>query len=404
MANKFGVTLTFIATRSGLTRFEDHWIKNASPEAGPAVSTAGDNSDEGQALADSDNYEPVAPSSRQENFVENDSEFDDEFPEVEEPGNGTQFAERHSGAIDEPFYRRAVDFHHIDETAFVYSVPYAIGQRAEAQSEVTASRAILVGGGQERAPAAVVGLRMRLKTFSEKFFNSSSRCDRGQCVNLCQREGVNGSTTEGHRCMLLDNNGYVLVDSQTHASSGRLLGELDQTLFGSLIETGIFRHVRMFDYQAICIEMLEKPTPVGSGTARLLRNTIGLMFTTGNELIRRWWRLTSLWAFEAYMRPRVLVEAASNVFTQSWSIQNDADSSQTSGTISGSGGEVLVSDQPSMRGMAKDVKGKLLPPNRTRPYPCDKEFFLYELTPGARSELASRPLRKEYTKCDDCQQ
>lgn len=399
MANKFGVTLTFIATRSGLTRFEDHWIKNSpGAKTGGGHSSGGsiDSPDEGQALPE-DSYEPIAPTSAHSIPLPEDPEVDDlDPPEPEQPGNGAEFGEKHNRATDEPFYKRAVDFHLVDESAFVYSVPFGIGRRPDAEAEVTASRAIFVGQGQERAPAAVVGLRMRLQTFGDKFFNSSHRCERGQCANVCQRwsEQSNGidPNIDSYRCVLIDNNGYVVVDSGSHSSVGRLMIELDAPLFNTLVDAGVYRSVRMFDYQSMCIELLEKPQLVGSGsgTCRAMRHSF-----VRHSLQSIFW----LWIDLAYNWHETLVSAATSVWSQMSSAYQDV-----TGQDQFAADQSDSSEPPSVRGMAKDSKGKLLPPNRTRPFPCDKQFTLYDLQPSSRSELASRPMRREYVKCDDCQQ
>jgi hypothetical protein len=399
LANKFGVTLTFIATRSGLTRFEDHWTKSATDSKSDGSASASrpvDSPDEGQALPE-DSYEPIAPISSLAPMPDDPEADDLELPEPEQSGNGAEFAEKHNRASDEPFYKRAVDFHLVDESAFVYSVPFAIGHRAETEAEVTASRAIFVGQGQERAPAAVVGLRMHLRTFADKFFNSSNRCERGQCANLCQRWTDSNTASTGsdqpdiYRCLLIDNNAYVVVDSGSHASIGRSLVELDAPLFNTLVEAGVYRSVRMFDYQSMCIELLEKPLPVGSGgTCRAEHRSI-----VSHTLQSMVWLLFEL----SFSWHRALVEGASSVWTQMSSAYQD-----TSGQEQFAADQSDSAEPPSVRGMAKDSKGKLLPPNRTRPFPCDKQFSLYDLQASSRSELSSRPLRREYVKCDDCQQ
>ena len=50
-----------------------------------------------------------------------------------------------------------MDYHLINPHAFVYSVPFDVGKKKTA---VTASHAIMVGKGNQKAPAAVAGMQI----------------------------------------------------------------------------------------------------------------------------------------------------------------------------------------------------------------------------------------------------
>ncbi|KAH6922739.1 hypothetical protein HPB50_018779 [Hyalomma asiaticum] len=159
-----GIVMTFVATRSGLLRFTDH---------------------------------------RSEEEKNSNSE--------------RPFYELHTRAIDELFYRRAVDFHQISNTSFIYSVPFDAGARYAANDNspiyVTGSRAVFLGT-EKKAPAAVVGLQIKHSVFEEKFLNISSKA---------------------LDCFLLDNNGFVIVSSN-RTQVGKFFGEIDDTLFLSMVK------------------------------------------------------------------------------------------------------------------------------------------------------------------------
>ncbi|KAL6257421.1 hypothetical protein P5V15_010993 [Pogonomyrmex californicus] len=115
---RFGVTRSFIATRSGLLRWHEH--------------------------------------------QQNDGN-------TEEP----QFAERHARAMDSSWYKRAVDQHSIEPESFVFSVPFDAADAADPL--VTATHAIFIGKGH-KAPAAVVGLQFQHSSLATHFVNITSTC------------------------------------------------------------------------------------------------------------------------------------------------------------------------------------------------------------------------------------
>jgi len=206
IVSMYGVYCTFLATRSGLTRFEDH----RTPE-------------------------------------EKANATDRPFWET----GGTR-------ATDEMFYKRAVEFHRINSSAFVFSVPFDAGTKPPSSVLVTGSHAVFVGSGKQRAPVAVVGLQLRHAAFAERFFNVTSKCSSpvAKCNFKCSDEDLD--------CYLLDNNGFVVV-SETHEHTGKHLGDVDNTLLQAFVAQGIYRRVRMFDMQAVCLDVL-----VPSGPSSLL--------------------------------------------------------------------------------------------------------------------------------------
>ncbi|XP_054706836.1 voltage-dependent calcium channel subunit alpha-2/delta-3-like [Uloborus diversus] len=190
MIKMFGITVSFVATRSGLLRFVDLRHENVK------------------------------------------------FNGTEKP-----IFEMHTKATEEEFYKRAVDFHNINSSAFVFSVPYDAGNRKT--SLVTGSHAIFLGSGKKQAPAAVVGLQFQHSTFSDRFFDTTSKCLKN-CKHKCRDEELD--------CFLLDNNGFIIV-SEKHDQTGKFFGEIDYTLFDSMIEIGIYKRVHVFDYQAVCLDI-----------------------------------------------------------------------------------------------------------------------------------------------------
>ncbi|XP_018057604.1 PREDICTED: voltage-dependent calcium channel subunit alpha-2/delta-3 [Atta colombica] len=115
---RFGVTRSFIATRSGLLRWHEH--------------------------------------------QQNDGN-------TEEP----RFAEKHARAMDSSWYKRAVDQHSIEPESFVFSVSFNAADTTDPL--VTATHAIFIGKGH-KAPAVVVGLQFQHSSLATHFVNITSTC------------------------------------------------------------------------------------------------------------------------------------------------------------------------------------------------------------------------------------
>lgn len=79
------------------------------------------------------------------------------------------FGDIYNKAIDEIWYKRAVEQYYVNNLSFVYSVPFDVGFSND--TLVTASRAVFI---QNKAPAAVVGYQFRHSAMSTLFFNTVS--------------------------------------------------------------------------------------------------------------------------------------------------------------------------------------------------------------------------------------
>jgi hypothetical protein len=75
-------------------------------------------------------------------------------------------------AIDEVWYKRAVDQHGIEPESFVFSVPFDAASRSKPL--VTATHAVFVEHKGHHAPAAVVGLQIQHASLASHFLNITS--------------------------------------------------------------------------------------------------------------------------------------------------------------------------------------------------------------------------------------
>lgn len=292
-----GIVMTFVATRSGLLRFTDH---------------------------------------RSE----------------EEKNSNTErsFYEVHTRAIDELFYRRAVDFHQISNTSFIYSVPFDAGARYAANDNspiyVTGSRAVFLGT-DKKAPAAVVGLQIKHSVFEEKFLNISSKCENQKpCTYTCGNEALD--------CFLLDNNGFVIVSSN-RSQVGKFFGEIDNTLFISMVRYNVYKRVRIYDYQAMCKDKI-----IPSGPANFRTSPFHSLWKALGWVWKK--LVVFLMHFEFY-----------SIFNLEWIVAS---------------GDYDYGDYPAE---------ETIPiPSKTRPRPCDMEIDLYEMQP-----MEPEPIKGKLSKCSD---
>ncbi|XP_052757555.1 voltage-dependent calcium channel subunit alpha-2/delta-4 isoform X3 [Galleria mellonella] len=193
--HKFVVTLSFIATRSGLLK----WTENMN-------------------------------NSRSSDSAEQ------------------HFSEKYARAFDSEWYRRAVEHHAIEPESFVFSVPFRDGSEAEDLSGrpplVLATHAVFVESRGHRAAAAVVGLHFQLDSLAKHFLNVTSTCTAGSvCKKTCAGDELD--------CYILDDNGFIIL-SEDVSQTGRFFGQVDGTIMDSLVQDRIYKKITVHDHQGRC--------------------------------------------------------------------------------------------------------------------------------------------------------
>ncbi|XP_016985901.1 voltage-dependent calcium channel subunit alpha-2/delta-3 isoform X7 [Drosophila rhopaloa] len=211
---RFGVTVAFLATHSGLTRWHE-FHSNAA----------------------------------------------------EESGVGETFSQNNTRAIDEIWYKRAVDQHFVREESFVYSVPFDAGE-SNSEILVTASHAVFHNEGGKTAPAAVVGFQFQHSALYKLFHNITG--------NAC--------AVDDKDCYILDNNGYVVISTRVH-ETGRFFGEVNGAIMKRLLEENVYKQVTVYDYQAVCFE------------SKSDNNASSMLFSPLFHVLRvgKWLLHTALW-------------------------------------------------------------------------------------------------------------
>ncbi|KAI8438776.1 hypothetical protein MSG28_011164 [Choristoneura fumiferana] len=256
---RFGYIVAFLATHSGLTRWQTH------------------------------------PPKEHDNSNDSKSEFGKKYPR----------------AIDEAWYRRAVEQHYVDPLSYVYSV-----------AVVTAAHAVFHGDGHRKAPAAVVGFQFRHDRLSDE------------------------------------------DDTQT----GQFFGKIRPDVMSMLVEEEVYKTIHIMDYQAVCFR--EKKT---TNPASILLTPLENL-----RLIMAWFLATSVWLYNSIAVG--LAQGTSYFDEVSYTYENDEETDDP------------FKSQPPTRIIERDFE-KMVLINRTRPTPCDREMFLYQLEYNNLDEKLNKPAK-----------
>ncbi|KAK3914550.1 Voltage-dependent calcium channel subunit alpha-2/delta-3 [Frankliniella fusca] len=132
------------------------------------------------------------------------------------------FAEASRRSIDEVWYRRAVDQHRVEPESFVYSVPFDGGQRG--RPLVTATHAVFVEHKGHRAPSAVVGVQYLQSILAAHFLNITSTCT-SKCSKTCKSDELDCYVLDNNGFIILSE-----VPEQAGAFFGQVDGTIMDSL------------------------------------------------------------------------------------------------------------------------------------------------------------------------------
>ncbi|XP_048355768.1 voltage-dependent calcium channel subunit alpha-2/delta-4 isoform X2 [Sphaerodactylus townsendi] len=145
------------------------------------------------------------------------------------------------------WYRRAAEH---PSGSFIYSIPFEEASDGGPPEVVTVSTSVTVTVGGKTGLAAAVGVQINLELIQRKLWTATQQpndtdCSgvEGLCPLNCQDDTLN--------CFLIDNNGFILV-SKVSKQTGKFFGEVDGSVMTQLLNMGMFKQVKMFDYQAMC--------------------------------------------------------------------------------------------------------------------------------------------------------
>ncbi|KAL9929271.1 ca[2+] channel Muscle-specific alpha2/delta subunit [Glossina fuscipes fuscipes] len=155
-----------------------------------------------------------------------------------------EFGDYHTKAIDETWYKSAILQHHEERTeSFVYSVKHARDPDEDSDLKVTASHAIFPRDGGKEAPACVVGFQFSHALMLERFFNITSIDNCNGCIKTCD--------SDENECYVIDNNAYIMLARNVN-HTGKFFGEYQGDVMLAMVEKEIFQSIEVYDYQALC--------------------------------------------------------------------------------------------------------------------------------------------------------
>ncbi|GBP42126.1 hypothetical protein EVAR_21130_1 [Eumeta japonica] len=277
--------------------------------------------------------------------------------EPHEDDDSLEFGRIWGRAIDEVWYRRAVDQHYVDPSSYVYSVQSV----NDSCALVTAAHAVFHGDGRRKAPAAVVGFQFRHDRLAEWFENITSSCEHNkECTNLCRNDSW--------ECFIVDNNGWIIVSGDGNYT-GHFFGKVRPNIMLRLIEAEIFKAVHIVDYQAVCFRD-KKTTNPASILITPLQNL---------RLIMSWFLATAVWLYNSISVAMAQVSGYSldDVYDPNFENEDSFDDSYLS--------------KPTSKVAERDFE-KLVLINRTRPTPCDREMYLYQIDYNNIDEKLDKPV------------
>ena len=231
---------------------------------------------------------------------------------------------------------------------------------------------------------------------------------------------------ESIECYVLDNNGFVLI-SEDPLNTGKFFGEIDGTILKSLEKNHVFKKIKIYDYQAICLENADDGSPAGiiltpfKMMAWLFNWLIGNVAMTIIRMeIHHLWNPDWTWALPA-PQDRDYVQDDYGTYPYDYNEEygdDDYDNSIDPGSVEQTGPVVSDDDEGEARveepydefaeEELKDFKMKDGGPipllemtyiNKTQPKPCDKEAYLYELNETALR--LQRPLQGILRNCHE---
>jgi hypothetical protein len=168
------------------------------------------------------------------------------FDADEEESKGKKEVFRGNRSIDEDWYKRVVEenLNSRDEEMFIYSVPFEISGY-ENDTMITSTKAIFVMAEGKKSPVAAVGVQFNYREMHRRFNKTTETCTHANKKHKCTCD------SDFVSCFILDNNAYVIFGSGLEYT-GRFIGDISPIITHRLIKNGVYKRIRMFDYQAIC--------------------------------------------------------------------------------------------------------------------------------------------------------
>ncbi|KAJ8736160.1 hypothetical protein PYW08_006816 [Mythimna loreyi] len=212
LAKKYNVSVRFIATSSGLTRW--HYV------------------------FDSDKNEQV-----------------DDHGRPHKEYAGKVFGDDYHNTIEETWYKAAVLQHMINKESLVVATPLPVLDdiiknppkviNADGDITITSSYAIFYKDGNSETPASVVGFQYSYLKFYERFLQITNITLDGSKDPTCD------PNSDKYDCYIIDSSGYIVL-AKNKKLVGKFFGVVEKHVMQSFLEMKIYDHVEVFNYQALC--------------------------------------------------------------------------------------------------------------------------------------------------------
>ncbi|KAF6216162.1 hypothetical protein GE061_000501 [Apolygus lucorum] len=121
----------------------------------------------------------------------------------DQPEDDKSWGDLNKRALDEVWYRSAVLHHHLDSEAFVFSVPYDSGYGSMDDLKVTASHAIFPRDGGHEAPGSVVGFQIAHSALYKRFRDITSKPNCHECTLSCESDEIDCYVIDGNGYVLM---------------------------------------------------------------------------------------------------------------------------------------------------------------------------------------------------------
>ncbi|KAF4528188.1 hypothetical protein B566_EDAN014013 [Ephemera danica] len=155
-----------------------------------------------------------------------------------------------SRAIDEDWYRAAVLLHEETAPSVLFSAPFDAGYNPDVP--ITGHCAIYHQDGEFEIPVAVAGFQMPLSELLNHLYNITEGLPFAKCENASGTKSC-ACESEANACYLLDAHGYVVVSEEVN-DTGRFFGDVASDAMAVLHQLDVYRKVPLYDYQALCIK------------------------------------------------------------------------------------------------------------------------------------------------------
>jgi len=271
-------------------------------------------------------------------------------------------------ATEELWYQRAVEFNHQKPHSFLFSVNHPSDKPGQPNT-ITASHAVFKEMRGHKAPAAVVGVQMDYHKLDNIFMDAANFQTLSGDIMSCRNETIG--------CYVVDNSGFIII-SPDRNDAGKFFGEVEGAIMKNLVNNQVFKKVKIFDYQGVCMEeeeiiheessadMLLTPFKLLS---QLFNWILGQIAVTIIHLeIQQLWNIDWAYTF-AFPQEGDYDDYAYDYYNSDEDIEEAFVNQDVFDTeCDNEHNEEL--DRENKRTVAKDkIKTK----------PCDKELFLYDL-------------------------